>query len=188
MLLNKMETQLAAHIQKAFAEGLCAIQLKSELCDMAISCHGRNFPCHQLIVCTKSPVMKEMLRRSGTSTIVVLEFGPPIVEMLLTFMYTGLVDVSKLSVDSIGTLLSAASHYQVKFCEEAAEFGLAKTLSVHNAVDNLVFAVENMLKGLRIAAVKFIVEHGREIMSKPQEKAKLKLYPEVMVELFEAMT
>ena len=57
-----------------------------------------------------------------------------------------------------------------------------------NAVDTLLFAVENVLKGLRNAAILFIVENSREIMNKPQEKMKLKMYPDVMMELFEAMT
>ena len=33
-------------------------------------------------------------------------------EHLLTFMYTGMVDVSQMSHDSIGTLLAAAAHYK----------------------------------------------------------------------------
>ena len=45
-----------------------------------------------------------------------------------------------------------------------------------NAVDTLLFAVENVLKGLRNAAILFIVENSREIMNKPQEKMKLKMY------------
>jgi hypothetical protein len=54
-------------------------------------------------------------------------------------------------------------------------------------VDILIFAVENVLKGLRNVAIKFIVDHSREIMSNPHEKTKLKMYPDVMMELFEAM-
>ena len=55
--------------------------------------------------------MNEMLRVCGSS-INVLEFGPSIMEHLLTFMYTGMVDVSQMSHDSIGTLLAAAAHYK----------------------------------------------------------------------------
>jgi hypothetical protein len=55
--------------------------------------------------------MNEMMRASGVS-INVLEFGPSVMEQLLTFMYTGIVDVSKMGHDAIGTLLSAAAHFQ----------------------------------------------------------------------------
>jgi len=48
----------------------------------------------------------------GGDSINLAEFGPAIMEQLLTFMYTGLVDVSAMTPETIGTLLSAAGHYQ----------------------------------------------------------------------------
>ena len=62
-----------------------------------------------------------------------------------------------------------------------------QTLQPGNAVDTLIFAVENVLKGLRNAAIRFIVENSRDVLNK-QEKMKLKMYPDVMMEIFEHMT
>jgi hypothetical protein len=48
----------------------------------------------------------------GGGALNLAEFGPPVMEQLLGFMYTGRVDVSTMNHELIGTLLSAASHYQ----------------------------------------------------------------------------
>jgi len=55
--------------------------------------------------------MNAMMHHGGDS-INLAEFGPPILEQLLTFMYTGLVDIAVMTPETIGTLLSAAEHYQ----------------------------------------------------------------------------
>jgi RNA recognition motif. (a.k.a. RRM, RBD, or RNP domain) len=69
-LLVRMGQELAALVQKDFAEKLWACQRREEYCDMMIICHGRKFACHRVILATKARntgyTKINKIQRSGT--------------------------------------------------------------------------------------------------------------------------
>ena len=72
-----------------------------EFSDVEIHCNGTVFPCHQIILATRSSVFRAMLSaemlEAQTKRIVIKDSRPEIVGEMLRFIYTGDIPDAKLA-------------------------------------------------------------------------------------------
>jgi len=161
----------------------------SKFADCTIVCEGRQFRCHKNILASRSSVFDAMFthdmeeNKRGKVDIVDLE-GETVHDMIL-YIYSGKVDQIDCKADR---LLSAAEKYDLKELKHMCEESLCTSVTCDNVLDMLVLADLHGAASVRALALKFIVDNGKEIVAQPGWRDKLKMYPEIMADMFEAMT
>ena len=69
-------------------------------------------------------------------------------------------------------------------CEEL----LCEKMDRDNVLELLLLSDLNRAPTLRAQAVKYILAHGKQVVSQSGWREKLKMYPEIICDLFEATT
>ena len=113
------------------------------------------------------------------------DFTANIVKEMLLCIYTG--KVTDMEEHAAG-LLAAAEKYDLQELKRMCEESLCSTMTTDNVLDMLVLADHNNADLVRTAALKLIVENGDQIVAVNGWSNKMKKYPELMSEMFEAMT
>lgn len=174
-------TRLSSDIGNIFHNG--------QFTDCTIVCEGREFKCHQNILAGRSSVFDAMFshdmeeRRRGNVDI--LDLDSDTVHDMIIYIYSG--KVGKLEGKATG-LLSAAEKYDLKELKQMCEESLCTKIDTDNVLDMLVLSDLHGASSVRALALKFIVENGKEIVAQNGWREKLKMYPEIMADMFEAMT
>merc|ERR1719209_628773 len=113
------------------------------------------------------------------------ELLPDTVHDMILYIYSG--KVAEVETKATG-LLSAAEKYDLKELKTMCETALCDTITQDNVLDLLVLADLHGASSVRGLALKFIVDNGKEIVAQQGWRDKLKAYPEIMADMFEAMT
>ena len=129
--------------QKELLEDLSELFLTEETSDVDIVSGGRTFHCHELILAARSPVFRAMFQADmaerRTKRVEVQGLRPEVVAEMLTFIYTGHVDLDKDDT-VVGELMGAADQYQLETLKKKCEEKLCTSLVEENCIGNLVLA------------------------------------------------
>jgi len=156
-----------------------------QFADYKLSCEGTTIDVHKVILAARSPKFVEMMIQQPTIA-VIQNVDLETLHLLIKFMYTGIVDITEINPNRIIKLLSAAEQFQVEMVKEGLEAALLAALAIQTAVDYLIIGEELELKDLKAVTIKFIGKNGREMREREDFRSKLKDYPHLMMELFEA--
>jgi len=123
-----------------FANSICAhflhLYKEKELSDVTLCVHDRQFFCHRLILAAHSTYFHAMFcsdfKEKTEFIIPIKSVSPSAMEIILSYMYTGKVEVA---LPDLGDLFSAANLLQVMFVLEAAENLILQTMNIHNCVE-----------------------------------------------------
>lgn len=157
--------------------------------DCSIVCEGKEFKCHKNILSTRSTVFDAMfsagMLESQSSIVNIQDLDADIVEDMVKYIYSGRVSGLPAKADR---LLSAAEKYDLRDLKTMCETALCDNINTENVLDLLVLADLHQANNLRTLALKVIVDSGKELVSQSGWREKLKAYPEIMADMFEAMT
>ena len=125
--------------------------------DVTITCDGKKFRAHKLILASQSPVFKKMFeidmreRRSGV--IEVPDITPAVMSDLLAYLYTGTAP----HVDTLAReLLNVANKYELPRLLSICETTLASKITVRCILEMLILAELHEAKTLKKACLGFI--------------------------------
>ena len=125
--------------------------------DVTITCGGKEFRAHKLILASQSPVFKKMFeidmkeRRSGV--IEVPDITPAVMSDLLAYLYTGTAP----HVDTLAReLLNAANKYELPRLLSMCETTLVSKITADSVLEVLILAELHQAKTLRKACLGFI--------------------------------
>jgi hypothetical protein len=106
--------------------------------DVAVECGDRTFDCHKAILSARSETFAAMFRsnflENAESKVTVKDMDPEVAEWLLSFIYTGVVAWTAVSVD----LLKAADMYMVSELRKQCCKVLSWEITAHNCCQMLV--------------------------------------------------
>jgi len=173
--------KLALDLSTLFASG--------KLADCTVACQGREFRCHKNILSARSSVFDAMfthdMEENRKSKVDIIDLEGDIVHDMITYIYSE--KVPDLESKSAG-LLSAAEKYDLPELKAMCETSLCENITTDNVLDLLVLADLHSASSVRNLALKFIVDNSREIVNQEGWREKLRMYPEIMADMFEAMT
>ena len=125
--------------------------------DVTITCDGKEFRAHKVILATQSPVFKKMFeidmkeRRSGV--IEVSDITPAVMSDLLAYLYTGTAP----HVDTLAReLLNVANKYELPRLLSICETTLASKITANSVLEILILAELHQAKTLKKACLGFI--------------------------------
>lgn len=154
-----------------------------------MACEGREFRCHKNILAGRSTVFDAMfthdMEENRNSKVDIIDLDGDTVHDMIIYIYSG--KVAEVEGKATG-LLSAAEKYDLKELKTMCETALCDTITQDNVLDLLVLADLHGASAVRSLALKFIVDNGKEIVAQSGWRDKLKAYPEIMADMFEAMT
>ena len=125
--------------------------------DVTITCGGKEFRAHKVILASQSPVFKKMFeidmkeRRSGV--IEVPDITPAVMSDLLAYLYTGTAP----HVDTlVRELLNVANKYELPRLLSICETTLVSKITVNSVFEILTLAELHQAKTLKKACLGFI--------------------------------
>ena len=125
--------------------------------DVTITCGGKEFRAHKVILASQSPVFKKMLeidmkeRRSGV--IEVPDITPAVMSDLLAYLYTGTAP----HVDTLAReLLNAADKYELPRLLSICETTLVSKITADSVLEMLILAELHKTETLKNACMGFI--------------------------------
>jgi len=125
------------------------------------------------------------MEENRKSKVDIVDLEGETVHDMIVYIYSG--KVGELEGKATG-LLSAAEKYDLRELKQMCETSLCENINTENVLDLLVLADLHGAATVRSLALKFIVDNGREIVAQTGWRDKLKVYPEIMADMFEAMT
>ena len=171
------------------ANDISALFEQSKFADCTVACEGREFRCHKNILAGRSTVFDAMfthdMEENRKSKVDIVDLDGDTVYDMIVYIYSGKVTDME---DKATGLLSAAEKYDLKELKTMCETSLCDTITQDNVLDLLVLADLHGATTVRGVALKFIVDNGKEIVAQAGWRDKLKSYPEIMADMFEAMT
>lgn len=156
--------------------------------DVTLVSETKEFKCHKVILAAMSPVFDRMfeadMKEADTGVVDIPDISPKIIDMLLTFIYTGEL---KETVEDMGDLLYASTKYQVSEMIAKCEEWMKKNLRMETAVVFLCWADKYLLRDLKSNAVQ-VIARNRTSWNKNQDFASKmeNCSKELLFELFNA--
>ena len=161
---------------------------QSKKTDCTIVCEGKEFRCHKNILASRSSVFDAIFTRDmeedNDSKVDIVDLDSDTVYNMIVYIYSG--EVTEIEDKAIN-LLPAADKYDLKDLKTMCESVLCDTVTHDNVLDILVLANIHGANTLRDMALKFIVNNGKAIVCQEGWRDKLKAYPEIMADMFEAV-
>jgi len=115
----------------------------------------------------------------------IIDLEGDIVHDMILYIYSE--KVPDLETKAAG-LLSAAEKYDLQELKTMCEVALCENVTTDNCLDLLVLADLHRATSVRQLTLKFIVDNSREIVNQPGWREKLRNYPDIMGDIFEAMS
>ena len=125
--------------------------------DVTITCGGKKFRAHKVILASQSPVFKKMLeidmRERSSGVIKVSDITPAVMSDLLAYIYTGTAP----NVDTLAReLLNVADKYELPRLLLICETTLVSKIAVRSVLEMLILAELHKSKILKKACLGFI--------------------------------
>ena len=138
-----------------------------EFSDVVIHCNGTIFPCHQIILATRSSVFRAMLqadmKEKQTRKIDIEDSKPEIVGEMLRFIYTG--DIPNEKLDALASdLLGTSDKYELNYLKKICEDKLCSTLKVDNSIECLVLGDLHNASKLKKMALELVAKNMSKIV------------------------
>ena len=138
-------------------EDIKSLYQDDSLADVTITCDGKEFRAHKVILASQSPVFKKMLeidmkeKRSGV--IEVPDITPAVMSDLLAYLYTGTAP----HVDTLAReLLNAANKYELPRFLSICETTLVSKITANSVLEMLILAELHETETLKNACLGFI--------------------------------
>ena len=162
-----------------------------EFSDVVIHCNGTIFPCHQIILATRSSVFRAMLSaemlEAQTKRIDIKDSRPEIVGEMLRFIYTGDIPDERLS-EMATDLLRVADMYQLDFLRKMCEANLCSSLKVDNSIEYLVLGDMYHAPKLKKKALELVAMNMKKIVDTDVYKDLLRQKPDLAWEVNKVKT
>jgi len=147
------ENRLSSDLGNLFMSGA--------LSDVIVSCNGREFNCHKVVLAARSSVFRAMfehnMEEKKNSAVKVEDVEGDAMEKLLHFIYTSKLDfLDSISFELAARVLAAADKYELPRLKVACEECLSTRLTVENACEVLVLADLHNTIQLKLHVFKFI--------------------------------
>ncbi|MCL7028812.1 hypothetical protein MKW94_006120 [Papaver nudicaule] len=152
--------------------------------------NGPSIPAHRFLLATTSEVFKTMLasdqRKSAPIDSVSLpEFNHEELEAFLEFLYCGKLAKEKFDIHFYSLAL-AADKYVIPHLQSYCEHHILKLLDSSNALKILEISEICSNEILKVAALKFILSHTKEIYFSPSVVEFARQNPHLMVDILRA--
>merc|ERR1712107_113391 len=158
-----------------------------QLSDYKLKCGEEVVEVHKMILAAKSPYFVELIMKNPDECeITNVDFET--LKLLVRFMYTSLVDVANISPFLILRLLKAAETYQVEMVREGLESALMERVELETVVEYLTIAEELNMVDLKAVALKFVTANSSVVKNRDDFRLKLRDYPDLLMELFQAIS
>ena len=128
------------HFSDIFTQ-LSKLRKADQLCDISIVIGNIKFRAHKVILISSSPYFEAMflsgLSESNKDTVVLQDIDPDAFQAILDMIYNGKI---LISVNTVQSILCAASIFQIDHLKQACSDFLIKQLSPHNCLGIKSFA------------------------------------------------
>ena len=151
--------------------------------DVTFIVKNEKIGAHSAIVASASPVICTMLEtdkfKEGRDKVVeVDDIGPSVFKEMLRYLYTG--KDPQLNEDEMTEQLFLAAHkYKIEALKNFCEQSLISKLNVQTAVHYLVVAHLRTAPLLLEASLEFLVEHKKEVRTRPEWNELLNNHPDL---------
>ncbi|XP_021966033.2 kelch-like protein 41a isoform X2 [Folsomia candida] len=122
---------------------------------------GLKIPVHRIFLLTGSPVLNEMLKKTGADLIIKDDVDIRIFRMLLKYLYTGETDVEM--ADALH-LMQLANKYQVQDLRDHCATVLEGDLTLENVLSLFECGMEYAHGDFIQSTLKFICKNARKIL------------------------
>ena len=132
------------------------------LCDVTLVACGVTFPAHRNVLAVSCPYFYKLFtsdmkeKTSEKVNFEALEVSPNVIETLLTYLYTGLIDVTRFNAEQ---LVCLADYFLIADVKEMASEELVAKVDVSNCLYYLDFAERYNCESLAQASRLFIDKH-----------------------------
>jgi len=162
---------LAAHGFSFASSEQFSFALDSKFSDVTLVCGSKHFPCHKIILSSRSDVFAAMFSHRDTAEdktnrVDITDVDEDSLEQLLRFIYTDKIDEANLTTLACG-LLTAADKYNVPRLKAVCEMAICDNLDVSNAAQALVLAHLHEAKQLKKVAVDFVTQNIVKVSESP---------------------
>jgi speckle-type POZ protein len=152
------------------------------MADVTFIVKNEEIGAHSAIVFSASSVLSTMLEKDKfkghTRTVEIEDMEPVVFKEMLRYLYTG--RAPKMDEDEMTEpLFLAANKYQIEGLKDLCEQSLISTLDEQTIVHYLVLAHLHSAPQLLEASFKFLVEHKKEVWTRPEWKELMKSYPDL---------
>lgn len=174
--------------QKHFFKDLSVLYSTKEYSDITIKCGGKIFPCHKIILASRSPVFKKMfdsdMVEKRTGSVEIKNMTPEVLEGLLEYIYTCLP--SRRIHMIAKELLAASDQYQIDKLKELCQLNLCSNTEVGNCIELLVLADLYRASTLKSHTLEFVSQNMDKINISECKKT-LVSHPSLLFEVMELL-
>merc|ERR550534_759020 len=147
--------------ENRLSSDLGGLFVSGALSDVIVSCSGREFNCHKVVLAARSSVFRAMfehnMEEKKNSAVKVEDVEGDAMEKLLHFIYTSKLDfLDAISFELAARVLAAADKYELPRLKVACEECISTRLTVENACEVLVLADLHNTIQLKLHVFKFI--------------------------------
>ncbi|XP_058789648.1 speckle-type POZ protein B-like [Phymastichus coffea] len=158
------------------------------LSDVSIVAVGKEFRAHKAILATRSPVFAALfahdMEEAMQNRVYIKDINPDVLTEILRFIYTGKVE----NIDELAyELLSASDKYRLDDLKAMCEEIVCRNITVGNSIDILNLADLLQADILKSAAMNFIIEHAKYVLSTPLFKSLEQSSSPLVVEIYRAI-
>ena len=174
---------------KNFSTNMVDLWHERFLHDFNIKCDGENFPCHKVILASRSDVFKAMLTKeklleTSNNEVEIKDCTAKTMCNFMEYIYT---DYLEDKSDYISTdLMILADKYNVSGLKTECELALSDMLDMSNAVNLLsiasLFSAEILMK----RAAGFVASNRQELFASEEWKKMVKTNPQAMEAVIQA--
>lgn len=136
------------------------------LCDVTLFAGGETFPAHRNVLAVSCPYFYKLFtsdmreKTSETVNLEALEVSANVIDTLLTYLYTGMIDVTQLNAEEI---LISADYFLITEVKLMASEELISKTDVSNCLYYLDFAERYNCERLAQASRLFTEKHFQEV-------------------------
>jgi hypothetical protein len=154
-------------MEKTFTENMKTTQSHSNFSDFTVKCGDQTFPCHKVVLASRSDVLCAMLNNETEekieNTTEIKDASPENVKSMLDYVYTG--NLPEDIDDSCGEILYLAAKYHLPELVKACEVALLNSLCEGNALATLVIIDRHCPESSsRSDVIKFIATRINDII------------------------
>ena len=159
--------------------------LSNSFSDFKIICGNQEFSVHKFILGARSSVFQEMFKHEGfeenmKNELVITDFEPNIVSLMLEFMYSDKSIYGEFHlVSNKKELLKIADKYDFEFLKQTCEIDLEGSLRVGNATEYLLLAMNHNAKNLAAAAKTMVKKNLQKVYSTEGFTSLMNTYPNI---------
>ncbi|KAK0083982.1 hypothetical protein PV325_007825 [Microctonus aethiopoides] len=156
-----------------------------DLSDMTIVINEKRIPVHKIILAACSPVFLAMFKADMTESlnkqVIITDIEVDIMEKVIKFMYTGVIDPIPTFNDLL-SILEVADKYEIKILKELCEKNLSENRTIDNVLKILerasLYGVPQLIETL----ISFMVETKSQIVALEDFADLYRRKPELLFE------